>query len=116
MLKKVISSFVSIFQLGVQLISQRTSFERIHSELELMEKRRQSLNNMFNLGKITQATYEYLSKDLNGAITELKTNKENLTIVINPNNVEKQLKALHTTNLEDSHRSIATKMLHLTLL
>jgi hypothetical protein len=101
MLKKVMSSFVSIFQLGVQLISQKPSFERIHNELELMEKRRQSLNNMFNLGKITQATYEYLSKDLNGAITELKAHKENIT-VINPDNVEKQLKALPTTNLETS--------------
>lgn len=50
---------------------------------------------MFNLGKITQATYEYLSKDLNGAITELKARQKCLTEEMTPKtkDPEKQLNA-----------------------
>ena len=55
MLKKVMSSFISILQLGVQLISQKPSFERIHNELELMEKSELSDMIIQEAAKILQA-------------------------------------------------------------
>ncbi|MCK4952271.1 CdvA-like protein [Candidatus Bathyarchaeota archaeon] len=65
-----------------------------------MEKRKQTLDTMLNLGKITKATYEYLNKDI-------KVHKKTLPEKITPKikNLKKQLTTLepYTSNLEVSY-------------
>lgn len=89
---------------SVRLISQKTVFDLDGNELEFMEKRRNALDNIFKLGKITKATYEYLIKDLDRAIMELKTHQkltEESKLKTN-NHFYKDVET-HPSKLEKSH-------------
>lgn len=91
MLKNVISFSLHVYFRGSEnLSSQRVS----------LEKRKQTLDTMLNLGKITKATYEYLNKDIKA---HQKTLPEEITPKVK--NLKKQITTLepYTTNLEVSY-------------
>lgn len=50
----------------------RYSFELVTKEMEMTKKKKQVLENLFNNGKISKATYEQLSAEVNEAINELE--------------------------------------------
>lgn len=72
------------------------SFEVASKELELIIKKKQALDNLFNLGKISESTFNYLNNDLNEAITEAETHQKNLAdkIAARAIELENQLKSL----------------------
>ena len=80
------------------------SFEVASKELELVIKKKQALDNLFNLGKISQSTFNYLNNDLTEAITEAETHQKNLAdkIASRATELENQLKSLELllANLE----------------
>jgi hypothetical protein len=72
------------------------SFEVASKELELVIKKKQALDNLFNLSKISESTFNYLNNDLNDAITEAETHQKNLAdrIAARATELENQLKSL----------------------
>ena len=80
------------------------SLEVVSRELELVKKKKQALDNLFNTDKISQSTYDYINKDLTDAITETETHQKTLAdkITARANELENQLKSLEVflANLE----------------
>lgn len=80
------------------------SLEVTNRELELVKKKKQALDNLFTMSKISQTTYDYLNKDLTEAITEVETHQKTLAdkITARANELENQLKSLELffANLE----------------
>ena len=60
------------------MISWKFALERIDKEVELSNKKKQALDNLFSARKISQPTYEYLSKDLTEAIAEVEARRKTL--------------------------------------
>ena len=60
------------------MISWEYSLERLEKELELTNKKKQALENLFNSGKISQGSYENLSKEITGAIAEIENRRKAL--------------------------------------
>ena len=80
------------------------SLEIVSTDLELLGKKKHALDSLFNTGKISQSTYDYINKDLADAIIEIETHRKTLAdkITIKANELEKQLKLLEMSlaNLE----------------
>ena len=85
----------------------KESFEKINSELELVRKKKEALENLLNSGRISQSTYEYYSKELEEAEKEIENRRKALIEKINlrMENLEKQLQVLEMlfTDVEISH-------------
>lgn len=54
------------------------SFELITRELDLVTKKKQALNELFESKRISQSTYEYLEKDLTEALNDLQMHFDTL--------------------------------------
>ena len=85
----------------------KESFEKINSELELVRKKKEALENLLNSGRISQSTYEYYSKELEEAEKEIENRRKALIEKINlkMENLEKQLQVLEMlfADVEISH-------------
>lgn len=80
------------------------SLEEVNKELELARIRKQTLDKLLNVGKISQPVYEYINKDLTDAITEIEARRKTLAdkITYRANELENQIRLLETflANLE----------------
>jgi len=89
------------------LISWKYSFETSVKELEMVRKKKQALESLFNTGKISASTYEHLNKEITNAITAIEADQKALTekMTLRANELEKQTKSLEMflANLEIHH-------------
>jgi len=60
------------------MISWKHSFEKISKDLELTKKKKQTLDNLFNAGKISQSTYDSLNMELSKSIAETEARQKEL--------------------------------------
>lgn len=60
------------------MISWKYSFEKISKELELANKKKEALDNLFGTGKISQSTYDNLNTSLTNAIVEIEARQKEL--------------------------------------
>jgi len=60
------------------MISWKHSFEKISKDLELTRKKKQTLDNLFSAGKISQSTYDSLNTELSKAIVEIEARQKEL--------------------------------------
>ena len=85
----------------------KESFEKINSELELVRKKKEALENLLNSGRISQSTYEYYSKELEEAEKDIENRRKALIEKVNlrMENLEKQLQVLEMlfADVEISH-------------
>ncbi len=83
------------------------SFELVNKELELTRKKKQALDSLLETGKISQSTYEYLSRELAEAISDLEEHRRSIVEKMDARakNLEKQVEALELflANLEVLH-------------
>lgn len=86
------------------MVLWKYSLEVANRELELIKKKKQALDNMFNTGQISQSTYDYLNKDITDALSEIEIHQKSLAdkITARANELEKQLNTLEVflANLE----------------
>jgi len=86
------------------LISWKYSFEVSVKELEMVKKKKQALDSLFDIGKISASTYEHLNKEINNAITAIEADQKALTekMTLRANELENQIKSLEMflANLE----------------
>jgi len=89
------------------LSSWKYSFEMINRELELVRKKKQALDELLASGKISQATYESLEKELAEALLNLETYQKSLIekMSTRADDLEKQISTLELflANLEIHH-------------
>jgi chromosome segregation ATPase len=71
-------------------------FERINKELDLTKRKRSTLDELYNIGKISQCTYEYFSKEVAEDIAQIEARYKGLTegAAKKLNKLEEQLKVL----------------------
>lgn len=85
----------------------KSSSEIIRKELETTKRKKQALDNLFSAGKISQATYDYIAKDLDEAINEVESRQKILTdkLTSKIGELEEQTSALEMflANLEIGH-------------
>ena len=60
------------------LSSWKTSFETIHSELELAKRKKQALDELLAKNRMSQPTYEHLVGNLNENIAEFESHQKTL--------------------------------------
>lgn len=89
------------------MISWKYSFEAAVKELEMVRKKKQALDSLFNTGKISASTYEHLNKEITNAITTIEADQKALTekMTLRASELEKQIKSLEIflANLEIHH-------------
>ena len=61
------------------MISWKHSFEKIGKDLELARKKKQTLDDLFNSGKISQNTYESINNEITNAVTELEARQKGVS-------------------------------------
>jgi len=78
------------------LISWKRSYETVSNELELVRRKKQALDGLFNTGRISQSTYDYLNKDITEALRAIEQNFKALMekMTNRATELEKQLKSL----------------------
>lgn len=85
----------------------KSSSEIIKNELETTKRKKQALDNIFSAGKISQATYDYITKDLDEAINEVESRQKILVdkLTSKISELEEQTIALEMflANLEIGH-------------
>lgn len=86
------------------MISWKYSFDVLRRELELVKKKKEALDSLFNAGRISRSTFDYLNKDLAEAITGVEGDQKKLTgkMASRANELDSQLKSLEIflANLE----------------
>jgi len=60
------------------MISWKYSFEKISKDLELAKKKKQTLDNLFSTGRISQSTFDSLNTELSRAIVETEARQKEL--------------------------------------
>ncbi|MCW4054219.1 MAG: CdvA-like protein [Candidatus Bathyarchaeota archaeon] len=89
------------------MISWKHSFKRLNEEYEIAKKKKQALDNLFEKGRISQATRDSFDTDINAVIMEIeKQQKELLTKMQGKaQELESQIKTLETllANYEIQH-------------
>lgn len=89
------------------MISWKYSFETALKELEIVRKKKQALDSLFNTGKISASTYEHLNKEISNAITAIEADQKALTekMTLRAGELESQIKSLEMflANLEIHH-------------
>ena len=82
----------------------KSSSEIINKELETARKKKQTLQDLFKVGKISQATRDYIAKNLDSAISEIESRQKVLAdkITSRINELEEETKSLEMflANLE----------------
>lgn len=89
------------------MISWKYSFETTLKELEMVRRKKQALDSLFNTGKISASTYEHLNKEITNAITAIEADQKSLTekMTLRAGELESQIKSLEMflANLEIHH-------------
>lgn len=89
------------------MISWKYSFEAAVKELEMVRRKKQALDSLFNTGKISASTYEHLNKEITNAITAIEADQKALTekMTLRAGELENQIKSLEMflANLEIHH-------------
>ncbi len=101
----------SYFTLGcygaLNVISWKYTFKRLNEEYEIAKKKKQALDNLFVTGKISQATRDSFTGDINSAITEIEKQRKELAekMQAKTQELEGQLKTLEMllANYEIQH-------------
>ena len=78
------------------MISWKYSFEKVSRELELAKKKKETLDDLLNTGKISQSTYDDLNKSITEAISEIETRQKALAgkMTAKITELEQQVKTL----------------------
>src|SRR4030042_5186937 len=90
-----------------ELISWKYSFKRLNEEYEIAKKKKLALDNLFEKGRIAQATRDSFDSDLTSAITEIEKQQKDLVVKMQGkvHELENQVKTLETllANYEIQH-------------
>jgi hypothetical protein len=107
MLTNVISSFRLKKGKVLKLISWKHSFKRLNEEYEIAKKKKQALDNLFETGRISQATRDSFDNDINAVIMEIEKQQTALLTKMQgkAEELESQVKTLETllANYEIQH-------------
>jgi hypothetical protein len=91
----------------LKLISWKHSFKRLNEEYEITKKKKQALDNLFETGRISQATRDSFNNDITAAITEIEKQQKDLLgkMQIKTQELQDQIKTLETlfANYEIQH-------------
>ena len=60
------------------MISWKYTFKRLNEEYEIANKKKQALDNLYETGKISQATRDSFTGDINAAIGEIEKQRKEL--------------------------------------
>jgi hypothetical protein len=89
------------------LISWKHSFERINEEYEIVQRKKQALDNLLSTGKISQSTYDSFNQEMNNAVAEIERQQRALLekMSLKVNELEQQVKILEMllANFEIQH-------------
>ena len=107
MLTNVISSSEPRKGKVLKLISWKHSFKRLNEEYEIAKKKKQALDNLFETGRISQATRDSFDSDINSVISEIEKQQTALLTKMRgkAEELETQVKTLETllANYEIQH-------------
>jgi hypothetical protein len=107
MLTNVIFSFRPRKGKVLKMISWKHSFKRLNEEYEIAKKKKQALDNLYENGRISQATRDSFDNDINAVITEIEKQQQNLLVKMHGKvaELESQIKTLETllANYEIQH-------------
>jgi len=78
MLTNVIFSFELRKGKVLKLISWKHSFKRLNEEYEIAKKKKQALDNLFETGRISQATRDSFDNDISTVIMEIEKQQKDL--------------------------------------
>ncbi len=91
----------------LKLISWKHSFKRLNEEYEIAKKKKQALDNLFETGRISQATRDSFEDDINTVIMEIEKQQKDLLAKMQgkTQELESQIKTLETllANYEIEH-------------
>ena len=91
----------------LKLISWKHSFKRLNEEYEIAKKKKQALDNLFENGRISQATRDSFDSDINAVIVEIEKQQRELVTKMQgkTQELESQIKTLETllANYEIQH-------------
>src|SRR5450759_4295764 len=91
----------------LKVISWKYSFKRLNEEYLIAKKKKQALDNLFVTGKISQSTRDSFTGDINSAITEIESQRQDLATKMQAKTqeLETQLKSLEMllANYEIQH-------------
>ena len=91
----------------LKMISWKHSFKRLNEEYEIAKKKKQALDNLFENGRISQATRDSFDNDINAVITEIEKQQKDLLVKMHGKvaELESQIKTLETllANYEIQH-------------
>jgi methyl-accepting chemotaxis protein len=91
----------------LKLISWKHSFKRLNEEYEIAKKKKQALDNLFETGRISQATRDSFENDINAVIMEIEKQQKDLLAKMQgkTQELENQIKTLETllANYEIEH-------------
>jgi hypothetical protein len=91
----------------LKLISWKHSFKRLNEEYEIAKKKKQALDNLFETGRISQATRDSFENDINTVIIEIEKQQKDLFAKMQDKTqeLEGQIKTLETllANYEIQH-------------
>lgn len=89
------------------LISWKHSFKRLNEEYEMAKKKKQALDNLLSVGRISQSTYDSFDKEIQEAIAETERQQQALQEKMNvkTEELEGQIKTLEMllANFEIQH-------------
>jgi hypothetical protein len=91
----------------LKLISWKHSFKRLNEEYEIAKKKKQALDNLFESGRISQATRDSFDNDINAVIMEIEKQQKDLVVKMQgkAKELESQIKTLENllANYEIQH-------------
>jgi hypothetical protein len=91
----------------LKLISWKHSFKRLNEEYEIAKKKKQALDNLFETGRISQATRDSFENDITAVIMEIEKQQKDLLGKMQgkTQELESQIKTLETllANYEIEH-------------
>jgi len=91
----------------LKLISWKHSFKRLNEEYEIAKKKKQALDNLFETGRISQATRDSFENDITAVIMEIEKQQKGLLAKMQgkTQELEGQIKTLETlfANYEIQH-------------
>lgn len=91
----------------LKLISWKYSFKRLNEEYEIAKKKKQALDNLFETGRISQATRDSFNNEIDAAIAEIEKQQQDLfaKMQLKIQDLESQIKTLEMllANYEIQH-------------
>jgi hypothetical protein len=91
----------------LKLISWKHSFKRLNEEYEIAKKKKRALDNLYETGRISQATRDSFDNDISAVITEIEKQQKDLLTKMQEKaqELESQIKTLETlfANYEIQH-------------